>query len=226
MHQAAEAHYQKAYELMPESFGRVESHCFGCEGVFDGKHPQEVAERVFQSLTNKSPYKPQVQYLFGYLRQQQGRYNDSLSHFQNAVRLDPDYLNAWVKIQDAGQHLRLSPADRDQAAFNVIRLDPLGRHSQVNLARVTDLRGLWNALAEAQARRPQTPTNLYALRASALALKAAEKKNRADQLNERYYVRSYNAEGSTTPAEALAQHGFVRVATELIDQSTHGVMDE
>ena len=27
-------HYRRAYELMPSSFGRVESHCFGCESVF------------------------------------------------------------------------------------------------------------------------------------------------------------------------------------------------
>ena len=29
----AEQHYQRAFELMPDSFGRIESHCFGCEGA-------------------------------------------------------------------------------------------------------------------------------------------------------------------------------------------------
>ena len=33
----AEEHYRRAYELMPDSFGRVESHCFGCEKAFEGE---------------------------------------------------------------------------------------------------------------------------------------------------------------------------------------------
>ena len=32
---------------MPDSFGRVESHCFGCESVFQGADAQALAERVF-----------------------------------------------------------------------------------------------------------------------------------------------------------------------------------
>jgi tetratricopeptide (TPR) repeat protein len=226
LYDAAEAHYQKAYELMPDSFGRVESHCFGCEGVFNGKHPQDVAERVFQSLTNKSPYKPQVQYLFGYLRQQQGRYNESLSHFQNAVRLDPDYLNAWLKIQDSAGHVRLSPADRDQAAFNVIRLDPLGRHSSPNLGRVSDLRGLWNALEAAQEVHPKPAKELYPLKASAVAMEAAEHKK---QPNSRFRMRTYfsgSELGTSKPADALAQNSFIRVAGELLDQSARAMMEE
>ena len=229
LHDAAEAHYQKAYELMPDSFGRVESHCFGCEGVFNGKHPQEVAERVFQSLTNKSPYKPQVQYLFGYLRQQQGRYGESLKHFQNAVRLDPDYLNAWVKIQDAARHVRLSSADRDEAAFNVIRLDPLGRHAQPNLARVKDLRGLWAALQEAAEKHPSPPSSLYPLKASAAALEMAQKKNRVDMRfrSRTYFYSDGLTDSSTTrPADALAQNAFIRVAGQLLDQSGQGMMEE
>jgi tetratricopeptide (TPR) repeat protein len=43
----AEEHYRRAYELMPDSFGRVESHCFGCEKVFDGERAQGIAEKVF-----------------------------------------------------------------------------------------------------------------------------------------------------------------------------------
>ena len=36
-------HYRRAYELMPSSFGRVESHCFGCESVFQGAAQQTLA---------------------------------------------------------------------------------------------------------------------------------------------------------------------------------------
>ena len=94
----AEKHYQRAYELMPDSFGRVESHCFGCEGVFHSDRAQGIAERIFSSLAEKTPQKPQVHYLLGYLRDAQGRYPEALAEFRKAVELDPEYLNAWKQI--------------------------------------------------------------------------------------------------------------------------------
>ena len=90
----AEEHYRRAYELMPDSFGRVESHCFGCEGVFNSSLGKDTAEHVFTSLVEKTPEKPQVHYLTGYLRQNQGRLPEALEHFRKAVARDPDALNA------------------------------------------------------------------------------------------------------------------------------------
>ena len=84
---------------MPESFGRVESHCFGCEGVFHGELAQNIAEKVFGELAAKTPDKPQVHYLLGYLREEQGRYQEALPELQKAVKLDPDYLNAWKHLE-------------------------------------------------------------------------------------------------------------------------------
>ena len=55
-------HYRRAYELMPSSFGRVESHCFGCESVFQSAEAQSIAEQVFVDIIRKSPERPQAQY--------------------------------------------------------------------------------------------------------------------------------------------------------------------
>jgi len=98
LHQQAEEHYRRAYELMPDQFGRMESYCFGCEREFDGERAQGIAEKVFTELAQKTPNKPQVHYLLGYLREDEGRYPEALTNYHAAVRLDPDYLNAWVKI--------------------------------------------------------------------------------------------------------------------------------
>jgi tetratricopeptide (TPR) repeat protein len=65
LHETAAQHYEKAFELMPDSFGRVESHCFGCESTFSGPQAQTVAERVFTTLAAKNPDKPQIHYLLG-----------------------------------------------------------------------------------------------------------------------------------------------------------------
>ena len=54
----AMTHYERAYELMPASFGRLESHCFGCERAFDGARAQETAERVFQRLAARAAGQP------------------------------------------------------------------------------------------------------------------------------------------------------------------------
>jgi len=51
-------YYQRAFELMPDSFGRIESHCFGCEGAFGSPVAQGVAERVFTALAEKPDAKP------------------------------------------------------------------------------------------------------------------------------------------------------------------------
>jgi tetratricopeptide (TPR) repeat protein len=170
--EAAEPHYRKAYELMPDSFGRVESHCFGCEGAFRGTLAQKIAEEVFTRLAKERPDKPQTHYLLGYLREQQGRYADAVDPLRRAVKLDPDYLNAWTALADLPQEAGLPPAEREAAAFNIIRLDPRQRHSHVSLHSVRDARALWAAVERAATQQPVRPTSLYALPAATEALKA------------------------------------------------------
>src|SRR5258707_9126473 len=120
------------------------------------------------------PYKPEVHYLLGYLREEQERHSEALTHFQTAVRLDPDYLNAWQKIEAINEHVHLPSKDLDRVVFNILRLDPLQRHAHAAVERVSDLAGLWNALAAGQKRLPVPSTNLYPLRASKAAVEKME----------------------------------------------------
>ena len=169
----AEEHYRRAYELMPDSFGRVESHCFGCEKAFDGQHAQSIAEKVFTQLAAERPNKPQVHYLLGYLRQEQERYNEALTNYLTAVRLDPDYLNAWVKVQEASAQTLMPQQQRDETVFNILRLDPLHRHAQPDYQRVSDLKRLWTAVADAAIHQPPQASDLFALDASKSAMEKA-----------------------------------------------------
>jgi tetratricopeptide (TPR) repeat protein len=166
----AEEHYRRAYELMPESFGRVESHCFGCERAFAGSTAQGIAEKVFTQLAVKMPDNPQVHYLLGYLRNEQQRYRDALPEFEQAVKLDPDYLNAWKEIGGLAENMHLPAKLRNQVVLNQLRLDPLQRHGQAQATDVTDLAGLWNALAAAETLQPPAPGPLLPLTASAVEL--------------------------------------------------------
>lgn len=152
----ASAHYERAFELMPESFGRMESHCFGCEHAFAGARAQNAAERVFLKLVAQQPANPRVHYLLGYLRMEQDRKPEAAHEFAEAVKLDPDYINAWKQLAANTD----DPVARDRAALNLLRLDPRQRHDSVDAEGINDLRGLWAAVEAAAKSMPPAPVSL------------------------------------------------------------------
>ena len=221
-HDLAAKHYEKAFELMPDSFGRVESHCFGCEGAFTGTQAQVVAERVFNSLATKTPNKPQVHYLLGYLRQQQGRGKDAIPHFRQALKLDPDYLNAWEHLEQLSQEHRLPSAERDSIAFNILRLDPLGRHASADLSTVSDLRQLWAAVEAAAKFQIKPPTALLPLPASREEIEKQERdpKNQRNWPGNEYSSEfRMNGRAATSPGAALARHQLISALANLANSA-------
>ncbi len=167
----AAAHYERAYELMPESFGRMESHCFGCERAFAGQRAQSLAERVFRQLAAKQPDNARVHYLLGYLRNEQERTTEAAEEFREAVRLDPDYINAWKQLAATTDR----PADTDRAELNLLRLDPQRKHDSADLTAVGDLKALWHAAEAAEKLTPRDASELYPLAASKAALEQAHR---------------------------------------------------
>jgi len=146
-HDEALKHYRRAFELMPDSFGRVESHCFGCESVFAGSSAQAVADEVFTGLLKSNTNKPQAPYMLGYLRKEQGRYEDAVVLFRRAIALDALYLNAWRQLNDLGDKTYIDPGERDIARLRLFELDPSQRHVKYQLDEVADLTALWRAIA-------------------------------------------------------------------------------
>ncbi len=142
-------HYRRAYELMPDSFGRVESHCFGCESVFANAESQTLAERVFTEVIRKTPGKAQAHYLLAYLREQQGNYAGAVQPLRVAVGIDGSYLNAWKRLNEIGDKTYLDAGERDIARLKLLELDPLRRHSSYELKEVGHLAQLWLGAARA-----------------------------------------------------------------------------
>lgn len=170
----AAVHYRKAFELMPVSFGRLESHCFGCERAFEGKTATSIAEKVFTEMMAKDPKKPQIPYLLGYLYMEEKHYPEALANFQKAAQLDPDYINAWKHIVDIGKNYQLNPDLRDEAVFNLLRLDPAGRHVTPDTSRVRQLDKLWVAEEKAAKAVPVLPKALLVLTASAAQISGGD----------------------------------------------------
>ncbi|MFH1499486.1 MAG: hypothetical protein ABII82_16875 [Verrucomicrobiota bacterium] len=154
----AEKHYRRAFELMPSSFGRIESHCFGCEGAFNGEVAQNAAERVFSRLAETMPDRAQVFYLLGYLRDSQERPAESVGFYRKAVEIDPDYLNAWQRLQTAGEATGMSAAERETIALAILRLDPAGLHASPRADAFVDLKRLWTVILQAEGGLPPYET--------------------------------------------------------------------
>lgn len=151
----AARHFERAYQLMPVSFGRMESHCFGCEGVFGNTKSEPIAQRVFRQLEVAQPNNPKIQYLAGYWRQTAGKYKEATRYFQRAVKLDPLYLSAWQKLSD--NNLYQTPLGQDAATLAVLRLDPTENHDPYNYGYSMDIkrnfRGLWDVTKEVLPRK-------------------------------------------------------------------------
>jgi tetratricopeptide (TPR) repeat protein len=126
-----------------------------------------IAEEVFERLARERPNNPKVHYLLGYLRGSQGRYEEAIASFRRAVVLDPDYINAWKKLDDFFGRGLLAAEEQDDIALNLMRLDPLGRHTWRILFQVHNLSAAWKAIEEANAIRPRRVTALLPLTASA-----------------------------------------------------------
>ena len=217
-HDEAEQYYQRAYELMPDSFGRVESHCFGCEGVFSGEQAQGIAERVFTRLIEERPDSPQVHYLMGYLRESQDDLEGAIPHYQRAVELDPAYFNAWENLADAARESGAPLALRNQAYLNMVRLDPIRRRVRYAFTYVTDLRGLWRVLESNQNAYTPGPESVYRLHAAAARLEQLEKLSggEIEYRTSGYWPHIRDFSGAS-PAEVLAMHEAVRIAASLVD---------
>ncbi|HTQ31683.1 MAG TPA: tetratricopeptide repeat protein, partial [Opitutaceae bacterium] len=198
--------------------GRVESHCLGCERAFDGEHAQGIAEKVFTQLARSHPNKPQVYYLLGYLRQEQERYDEARTHYLTAVRLDPDYLNAWVRLQEVSEQTLVSPQERDEIIFNILRLDPLQKHAHVDFDHVSNLNRLWNAMADAASHQPPRASNLFTLSASKTVLekKEAEPASSLQAMQFGMMERIQMERENLSPAFILGQTPFVHIAGEMI----------
>ena len=204
----AAAHYERAYELMPDSFGRVESHCFGCEGAFTGERAQSIAEQTFDRLVLAQPFKPQVHYLRGYLKSSQGDSQAALENYREAVRLDPDYLNAWANLRGLARSMQIDRDERDRATLAIFRLDPLSRHTSANLQEVRDVAEAWRAIAAAQPLRIEPPASLLPLPASAAWV--AERSD-AQEIAWRL-ERHHRHETLPTPGTFVARHSITQAA--------------
>lgn len=204
----AAVHFRRAFELMPTAFGRRESHCFGCEGVFAGTDARRIAEEVFTGLVAKDPKNAKHQYLLGYLRSEQERPADAAEAFRAAVRLDPGYYSALEHLLRLDDELRLPRAERQELTLALARLDPTRRHGDWQPVAILDLALMWKVLAERHGDLRLAPEKVLPLTQPP-----------ADPRNPGFNITSYrHNEPLTTPGAAVADLPLAKTAAGLIDR--------
>jgi len=93
-------HFEKAFNLMPVSFGPRESHCFGCEGLFDDERVQKLALPILEAFAAKNPENPRTPYLLGLVFNEMNKPDEAATAFKKALQLDPQYFNSASKLFD------------------------------------------------------------------------------------------------------------------------------
>ncbi|MGJ8723132.1 MAG: tetratricopeptide repeat protein [Roseibacillus sp.] len=92
-------HFEKAFELMPVSFGPRESHCLGCEGIFSDERVQTIAERMLAKFMLKNPANPRAPYLLGMVLEEMKDNAGAIKAYQKAFQLDPKYYNCAKRLE-------------------------------------------------------------------------------------------------------------------------------
>ncbi len=204
----AAVHFRRAFELMPKAFGRMESHCFGCEGVFGGGESKRIADEIFTGMVAREPKNPRHQYLLGYLRSQQERPAEAADCFRAALALDPDYYSAASHLLSLDDELRLPRTERERVALALARLDPGNHHNGWNVAQIRDLAALSTILAAHAG-------DLSVSSRPVLTLMQPPTKPGVSAYS------SFSSRGSThdSAGKMIAQHPLLDVVQNLLDQN-------
>ena len=220
-HAEAEKHYEIAFERMPEQFGRVASFCFGCSGVFAGEHSRSVAERILVRLLKKNPKQPQVHFLLGQLRAAQGEQSKAYDHYQMAVEIDPEYLDALEEMYQLSSTLFLPKKSSDAMALTALELDPLRRHFRSGIESIADVEGAWRLVAAREKSTWDDAPVSIELKATKKAVDEALSKLGEEQRKQAERSRSYDYYGSRssmTTSSMITDHTVVSRLVELLSK--------
>lgn len=211
----AAKHFRKAFELMPDSFGRVESHCFGCEHIFDTIKAQDIAMSALLQLRKERPDKPQISYLLGFVLDTRQQTEQAVAHYERAVELDPMYLNAWSRLSSAYNSLNAPYEKRERAALATVRLDPFGKHVAVPMYQhsILDLKELWRIGEEAHSRRMKRSDSLFDLPA---ARKRLAEQNQDPMMS---FMRSMTVAEPEGPVSFILSSRMVSLIVQMLEGS-------
>jgi tetratricopeptide (TPR) repeat protein len=204
----ATKHYETAFARMPEQFGRMATLCFGCENVFGNEPSRSAAERVLSALAAAPHPRPQVFLILARLRLQQERPADAWQALQQAVSLDPDYLDAWVELSRLLRAVDPSHDQRRAIGQRLRELDPTLRHGYFDESGMLSPKSLWE-LMQRSLEDPLPATELFALPEAAQALQPTDRGKSEQERQRRLAVFGEFSQENTEAPSGRLFHSWV-----------------
>ncbi|MDP0489753.1 MAG: tetratricopeptide repeat protein [Verrucomicrobiota bacterium JB023] len=175
-------HFEKAFELMPVSFGPRESHCLGCEGIFSDEKVRPIAVRTLEAFIEKNPKNPRAPYLLGMALQESEETEQAIAAYQKALELDPTYFNAADRLFDLMEGHTGYIEERHKLITHLLEIAPYPDLASFYAARI-DLKQLWKDASNVA----DIPLNL-----PPIPNQAPEPPEKDQFSNEFYYHSYYN----------------------------------
>jgi tetratricopeptide (TPR) repeat protein len=138
----AMVHFEKAFELMPVSFGPVESHCFGCERIFEDGRVQQVALKTFNRIIESTPKNPRTYYLLGLLLEEMKQPEAAILAMRKSMELDPKYYNCAKHLLTLLSKNPTTLAEAQNVIKELVVIAPYAELREIYRQR-TDLRQTW-----------------------------------------------------------------------------------
>ncbi len=207
-------HFKKAFELMPVSFGPRESHCFGCEGLFDDPRVMEIALPLLEKFEKENPDNARAPYLLGLILSEKNKSEQAALAFRRALELDPDYYNAARKLLKILDEDPENFTESETLRGKMFEIAPYGEKPEF-IPGQANLRDHWKRAGNF----PPSPLNLPAIPFASAPEPAAAKAQYVER-DDYSYISRYRAEKTQgldgwSPSELRRANTFLKTVQEI-----------
>lgn len=116
-------HLKRAYQLLPSSFGRLESHCLACDGLYASTAGLQLGETVLREHIATAPDDARAHYFLGRVLEERQELSAARDELLRAFRLDVGYVAALRALGAVEQSIPLG-AERTAIGLARLRNDP------------------------------------------------------------------------------------------------------
>lgn len=210
----AAVHFEKAFQLMPVSFGPRESHCFGCQGLFDDPRVIAIAQPLLEEFQRKNPDNPRAPYLLGLILSEKGEQDQAALAYQKALELDPAYYNAATKLLAIMEADPAKHRETEELKSQIFEIAPYALKPSY-LPNTADLHAYWNETLEF----PPSPLDLPENPAiAAIPRDEVRKEQYIEGDDVRYFYFSLDSESALdgwSPSELRLNNSFLSAIEDI-----------
>ena len=142
--------------------------------MFGTELAKNIADEVFTENLREDEVNPKLHTVLGFLREQQDRNREALTHYRRAIELDPENALALQRLLGLAQKMHVPATERDAAALKLFRLRPLPTRYTGWRRSVRDIALLWETVTDIERLEIKKPKTLYTFAAAREQLEKVE----------------------------------------------------